>query len=344
MNHTKNNTITPFPTKVAEENKDNKSDQELQLDRFGEMLQTESIKRTLNNTYDEIQQNCDSLRGSFKCEKDLLDIIEEKIKQYTPDQLEQYLKSNEHVEEFFTDPETGKPVELTIDTTKDREIEFKRGYLVYIKTSQEAFANIDAKFDELDNYTKEMNIEIQDAVNALSDNVLAYISSLTDKANAMDDTPLKKKLLTTIKHIRSGYDMTVFSEVLDKYPSVAEKCVKELEQEVTIQTIGKRYQDKLASHGVKTSLVRFASDIDHNKQSFEEIMLVREEQYIVPDLFIYSLIRFFAMADWSNNDIHKAHASISLVLERLMRNEFIDEVKTDIINSIVKYIAKFKTN
>ena len=73
-------------------------------------------------------------------------------------------------------------------------------------------------------------------------------------------------------------------------------------------------------------------------------MLIREEQYIVPDLFVFSLIRFFAMANWSDPDIRKAHASVSLVIKKLLANEFIDEVKKDIIDAIVTYIAKFEVN
>ena len=74
-------------------------------------------------------------------------------------------------------------------------------------------------------------------------------------------------------------------------------------------------------------------------------MLVRNEQYIVPDLFVYSLIRFFAMADWNkDNNIRKAHASVILVIRKLIKNEFVDDVKKDVIDSIVKYLAKFEVN
>ena len=311
------------------------------IKKLTEIVQVESVKNELSYQTEELHKKQQSLLATIK--DDNPDYITERLKNYTVDELEEKLHNDDFVDSFFVDPETNQPVEFTVTfESKSREMDFKRGLLSYFKATDETFKKIDEEFETLDKATKDINIEIQDAVKSLSDNVLAYISMLTDKANAMENETLKNKLLTTIKYIRSGYDMTVFAEAVDQHPTIAKKCVTELNNDSIIKKTGARYLAKLKSNKINANLIDFASDIQDGKKSFEELILVRDEQYIVPDLFVYSLIRFFAMADWNNdNNIRKAHASILLVMRKLIKNEFVDDVKQDVIDSIVKYLAKF---
>lgn len=315
------------------------------IENLSKLVHSEAIKKDLANSVEEIKEKADSFRACLKGVDADKEFIDKKLEEYTVDQLETLLKNNDFVESFFVNPDTGEKLEMTIKfDSKQREMEFKRGLLAYFKSSQEAYIQIDKQFEELDKATAELNVGLSEACNALSDNVLTYVSAMTDKANEVTDEKVKAKMLRTLKYIKAGYDMSIFSEMLDEYPSVAKKVAAELTHEPTIQRIGKQYASKLKANKVKLSLVAFASDIESGKKSFEEIMLIREEQYIVPDLFVFSLIRFFAMANWSDPDIRKAHASVSLVIKKLLANEFIDEVKKDIIDAIVTYIAKFEVN
>lgn len=315
-----------------------------QIEDLTKIIHAESYKKDMSKQYEELQKNVTDMKSKIKGLDSEKDFIDEKLEKYTIDELEKMLKKDDVVQDFFTDPETGKPLDLTINfDSKEREIEFKRGYLVYVKSTQEAFKKIDEEYAKLDEATKEFNVEINKACYDLSDNVLSYISMMTDKANAMEDEVAKKKILKTLKYLKSGYDMSIFTEVLDEHPTVANKCIKELTKEVDIQRIGKRYGSKLKSFNVKSSLIPYTSDITSGRKSFEELVLIRGDQYVIPDLFVFSLIRFFGMADWSDGNIRKAHASVGLTIKKLLANEFADDVKKDVIDSIVAYLAKFPT-
>lgn len=315
-----------------------------QIEDLTKIIHAESYKKEMSKQYEELQKNVSEMKSKIKGLDSEKDFIDEKLEKYTVEELEKILKKNDVVEDFFTDPSTGEPLDLTINfDSKEREIEFKRGYLVYVKSTQEAFKKIDEEYAKLDDATKEFNMEINEACYALSDNVLSYISMMTDKANAMEDEVAKKKILESLKYLKSGYDMTIFSEVLDQHPTVAKNCVRELTREVDIQRIGKRYGSKLKTFNAKSSLIPYTSDITSGRKSFEEMVLIRGDQYVIPDLFVFSLIRFFGMADWSDGNIRKAHASVGLTIKKLLANEFADDVKKDVIDSIVTYLAKFPT-
>ena len=302
----------------------------------------ENLKHELNHQSVELHDKQKSLYSTIKDYDSENNFIDEKLKQYTVDELEVKLKNDEFVDSFFVNPLTNEPMEMTIDfESKQKELEFKRGLLVYFKSTQEAFDKIDEEYDKLDEATREMEVNVKEALSTLSDNVLAYIDMLKDRADAMTDEKKKKELLKTIKYIRSGYDFSIYADIIDEHPSVASRCVEELTKEVKIQEVGKRYASKLKSNKVRVSLIEFASDIHSNKKSVEELVLIRDDQYIIPDLLVFSLIRFYAMADWNDVNIRKSHASVCLVLRKLLANDMIEEVKKSVIDSIVAYLKKF---
>ena len=312
------------------------------IEKLSQVVQIENMKHELNHQAVELHDKQNSLYATIKDYDSENNFIEEELKKYSVEELEKKLKDDSFVESFFVNPLTQEPMEMTVDfENKAKEMDFKRGLLVYFKSTQEAFSKIDEEYDKLDEATREMQANVKDALNTLSDNVLAYIELLSDKANDMEDGKNKKALLKTIKYIRSGYDMSIYSEAIDEHPSIADRCVKELGKESDIQSFGKRYMSKLKTAKVRVSLIEFASDIQSNKKSFEELVLIRDEQYIVPDLFVYSLIRFFAMADWNDVDVRKAHASICLVIRKLLTNDMVEDVKAQVVDAIAAYLKKF---
>lgn len=310
--------------------------------KLQEVVQIESVKQDLEYQTNELHKQQQSLLASIKDYNDS-DYIQEKLKGYTMEQLETLLKDEDVVNSFFIDPMTGKPAEFNIDfPDKNREIEFKRGLLTYFKATDEAFDRIDAEYEKLDEATKEFDDNVKDSIAALSDNVLGYIQYMTDKAVLIEDSYERNKLLTSLEYIRSAYDMTIYKDIIVQYPSIADKCVGELTNERVLKDIGQRYITKLQKNNVHANLIDFVSDIQSGKKSFEELVLIRDEQYIVPDLFVYSLIRFFAMSKWSDPNVKKAHASMVLVIRKLIKNEFVDEVKVKVITAITEYLKMFK--
>lgn len=343
-----NNSTCQFVDEAAIESKNTDANNDVEtmakIEDLSKLVHMEAVKNDLASHMDTLHAENAKLMGTIKGLDSEKEFLDEKLKEYTSDSLAKHLRSDKNVLDFFINPDTGVTLEMNIPfESREREIEFKRGFLVYLKTTQEAFDKIDEQFDELDKYTAEMNADIKSACDVLSDNVLTYISYMKDKADAIEDEKTKKKMLESLRYIKSGYDLSIYAEVIEKHPSVASKCVSELQKEVDIQRVGARYAKKIESNGIKMSLVNFASDIQSGKKSFEELTLVKDEDYKLPDLLVYSLIRFFSMADWSDNNIKKAHASVSLVLKKLLNNEFEEDIKTQVVDSIRTYLSMFPT-
>lgn len=314
-----------------------------ELDSLVNFVNVESAKSELSSTAKELEAQQHRITERLSGGEDNRDFLNERLAKMTLEECEAHLKSDDNVIKFFINEETGEEIVIDIDfESKTKEIDFKRGLLVYLKSSQEAMAKIDEEYKKLDEATQEMNMNVKEVCKELSDNTLSYIRYMKDKANALEDEGTKKKILETMKYIESGYTMEVFKEVITKHPSVGEKCANELTKEAQVAQIGERYTKHLNRNNVKASLIPFVSDSLGTSRSFEEEVLIKDDQYTVPDLFVYSLIRYFAMADWSNDNIRKAHASIILVIKRLLANDFDEAVKADIIANIVEYLRMFK--
>lgn len=317
---------------------------ENEIDQLSQIIHAQAYKKEMLRQTESIQDKVNELKGTIKGLDMDKEFIDEMLKSYTVEQLESRLKNDDAVEAFFINPETGEPLEMNIEfESKAREIEFKRGLLVYIKSSQDTFEKIDKAMEELDKETEEFQKNIGEVTYSLSDNVLTYINYMKDRLNLMEEGRDKRHMTKLVKYLESGFTFEVFADVIKKYPTVAPKCISELKNEQNIKNIGARYGAKLKTNKIPVSLIGFASDITEGRKSLEELLLIRGEQYIIPDLFIYSLIRFFAMEDWNDGYVRKLHASVSLTLKKLLNNEFTEEVKNDVINSMVDYLKLFPT-
>lgn len=314
-----------------------------QLDALANQLNIESVKSDLSNKQEALRSHRENMAKAITGGEDSLDQIVEMLKKFdTVKELQDYLnKGKENVERFFG--ETNATVDVDFDDY-GRELEFKKGFLVYLKESEIAYANIDAEYAKLDEYQKEFELNMKEVATQLADNVLGYIAMLRDKAQTFTDEKKKQNLLDAADYIESGYTYKIFGDTLDNHPSVKTNCIKELEEAkkdkgAQFSSIGGRYLKKKEKHS-KASLIGFISDYEKGHKSFEEYILV-EGQYEYTDLFVYSLIRWFAMADWSDKKITALHSSVCMVLKKVVDNTIDPDVKADVINAIIDYLKKF---
>lgn len=313
------------------------------IDRLSKYIHVQGIKDSLNNEVDKVNGARQELLGSLTgldCEKDF---IQEKLDKFnTLDELKEYLVSDSNVENFYVNDETGDVIDISIDIDdKKRQLQFKRELLIYLKTTDIANAAIDREYEELEKATAEMDMSLKEACIQLSDNVLAYIAYLRTNADSCEDETTRKKIIESAKYIESGYTFEVLQEVLDEHPSVIKNTVNELIRQRDVDRIGKRYTDKLRRYNVNVSLIPLVSN-GNDVRSVEEYVLIRDDEYKLPDLFMYSTIRYFAMADWDNENVKRFHASIALVIKRLISNDLDEEVKDRVITYMIKYLAQFE--
>ena len=313
------------------------------IERLSKVVQAEATKQQYENTINEIKQKQEQMLDCIDGLTSDKDVVHEKLNGWKLEDLKKYIYASEkNTNEFFTNDATGEVLSINIETDdKGKILEFKRNLLIYLKTTDETWEKIDEEYKKLDEATAEFNENVHDAVYQLSDSILTYIGYLKDKANAMEDGPEKKALLKGIRYEESGYTMDVYRESYEKHPSAIEHCKDDIKSGRRVQQIGARYIDKLQRVRTSVSLIPFVSDEGKTK-SFEEIVLV-EDDYEIPDLFVFSLIRYFSMADWSDPNIKRAHSVISLVIKRLISNDFEDEeVKNNVKTAIIEYLKIFK--
>ena len=305
-------------------------------------IHTQGIKDSLSNELDKVESARDELLGSLTGLNNEKDFIQDKLDTFeSVEALQEYLKSDKNVEDFFVNEANGETIELSvaIDDEK-RSLQFKRELLIYLKTTDVAHDAIDKEYEALEKATAEMDENLREACIQLSDNVLAYTMYLKDKANESSDEILKKKILDSAKYIESGYTFEVLQDVIDEHPSVLKNTVKELLSGTGVSNIGNRYTDKLKRFGIKVSLIPLVSN-GTSVRSIEENVLIKDDEYKVPDLFIYSTIRYFAMADWNDENVKRFHASIALSMKRLISNDLAEEVRQNLIARMVEYLAQF---
>ena len=325
-----------------EENKELTLDDMKQLTDF---IDSEAQKHMIEEETKRCQEINDEVLSHITSGEGERDLLLDKLKELSLAEVNRKINSHNKkafIDNLFTNQD-GDELVIDIDfDTPEKELDFKCGLVTMLKTSQEAMEKIDEEQRKLDEATIEINRDIQQACKELSDNVLAFISLKREEYNNCPDEKIKAKGLETLRYIESAYTMDIYKDIVDRYPSTIDNCIRELKHEESVKKIGKRYTDKLKRNNVKISLIQYASDISIGTKSFEEIMLIKDDQYTIPDLFVFSLIRYFAMADWNNVNIRKAHASICLNIKKLFNNEFDDAVKADIIDAIVDYLDRFK--
>lgn len=314
-----------------------------QIETLSKYVHMEGIKSSLNDELSKTVEAKNELLGSLTGLDNEKDFLSEKLANFKSTQeLSLYLKNDKNLEEFFVNPETGETLELSIDIEdKQREKDFKRELLIYLKTTDDAYAAIDKEFEEMEKATDEINADLKEVCTQLSDNVLNYVGYLEDKAKEMEDKEAAAKLLKATKYIKSGYTLEVFNESLDKYPSVARHTVEELINKKGIDTVGQRYLKKLRANEIKVSLIPLISNPENNVLSIEKSVMIKDDEYIMEDLFIYSIIRYFSMANWDDANIKRAHASIALVMKRLISGELDADVKNDVLTAMTKYLKRF---
>ena len=269
------------------------------------------------------------------------DIIQEKLDQVTMEELQSKVKTKEGIEWFYTDDNTGEVLDVSIEGNEARKLDFKREMLIYLKYSNDAMTGIDEEQKKLDTATAEAQKEIKEQLTVLSDNILLFIDYLKDKVDKIDDSKEKKKLLNEIKYIESGFTLEVFNEKLDKFPTMIKHTLEDIKNMKRVSEIGGIYKRKLGSNKVVANLFIFVED--DIKKSFEATMLLPEDYPAgMENLFVFSLIRFFAMQDWNNYLIRKLHSSIIMTLKKLKEDEFEEEVRENVLTAIKNYLARFK--
>lgn len=292
-------------------------------------------------TINTMQKNKDRLLSHF--EDDLpTSTIEDKVAKFkTLEELGDFLSTPENINSFFTDEE-GTVSFVSSDgenaVTEEEDLEFKKGFLLYIRQMQFIQDEIDEVMSEFNKETSKMNEEMNSSMRDFVSEYMDYIIS-TKKQIEQSDSPNKEEALHDLNFIESGLTFSEIIKVYEEHPSILENTLKDSMSEHFLFGIGKQYKVALKKAHTNTSLITFLTESP--KTSFEAMYLPKNayrEGY--EGLFIFSLIRFFSKQYWSSN-VKKMHISIVVILQRFIKDEMDDATKDAYIENITNYLNKF---
>lgn len=271
------------------------------------------------------------------------DFIEERLKQFeTVEALTKAIQTKEQVDEFFTDDD-GNMLSLipqgnqTISEAED--LEFKKGLLVYLKQMELSQNELDEACEEFARESRALTEEIGYTVR---DFVATYMEQIKELRKTIEDTDANKAMISELDHIESGFHFGELMKTFDKHPTIPANTISDMHKDDMIVSLGSRYRTALKRSGVVASLITFISNTDAT--SFEEIYLPPDKyRKGYENLFIFSLIRYFAMEYWTTN-VKKMHASMIVILQRFVNNEMSEEMKAEYVENISTYLNRIYPN
>lgn len=309
------------------------------LNGYANLVGMEARKNSLYAEIDKQKEKVASIQKFIDGPEEEAEFIEEKLREVkTIEELQARIKTEAGLNYFFTNPETGELLGVSDVIEEKKKDEFRRSYLVFLKNNQIAMDGIDAELEKYNQAIDEFDADIKDVMAVMADNVLAYTEYL--RQSIPEDHPNYNKVMRTAKYIDSAYDMTVFNEILDRYPSIIKHTVEDFHSERRTKEIGSRYFKKLASAHITSSLIGFVSDDPADSYEYKAL-LPDQYQRGMENLFVFSLIRFFATESWSDQDVRKCHASVIVALRKLVSPNISDDLKAKMRTAISSYLKRF---
>lgn len=240
------------------------------------------------------------------------------------------------VDIFFTN-DLGEPIDLNLgDITPERELQFKKDLLVYLKATQEYNQKIDEEFAKKEEAEKEFNEEMANCIKLISDNFLIHVQQVEDSLKDPNLTDIQraqgKKRLAAIK---TGYTFEYFIELLDKHPGLKDNVKKDFLNELKKAQIVTNYANKTKKATVNPVLgVMFHND----KVSLERNFLT-DDEYGIEGLVLFYMVRCFSMSGFEGLN-RTMHSSVSLILTKMVKNDISPEFKEEVVTGLRNLAAK----
>lgn len=309
------------------------------LNKYSDIIDLTARQATLNKEISNVYHQKDDMKKYIKekdYSKDPTEMIEEKLKSVKDanDLIKNYLPYPEKVKWFFEDEETGDYVEfVTPKDLKQDMYEFEKDYLLFLKRIQDAMIDYEKISEETSKELEAINADINDIYKTLNDSVLTYVRAL--KENTPRDSDNYEEVMKVCKGIESGYDFSLVFETIEKYPSIPKNTIKDFKSSGKISDIGRRYGVERAKAKTSANLAIFLPRT--------EDMLCIEKQLLpnfylngTEDLFIFILIRWFAINGIRTVEAKKFHASVYNVLMRMTSDKEGDALSEDVQEDVIE--------
>lgn len=309
------------------------------LQKYGEMNAIEARRQNLAS---EVQRNQEQMNNVLKAtfnEGDDVTFVEQKVAACDckdENEFREVLREK-GIAYFFTDPTTNEEISVVDSIPKDRANEFKKDYLIFLFSNMRCMAGIDEEQKKYDEAIAEFDRDSKEVTDLLAGNVLTYTAHV--RRSVSPDSPMYKKVIRSCDYVDSAYNFKVIFDMFEKYPNARKNLLRDFNKPGEISRLGTRYFTKLNSVKIKSSLLPFASTKPEESLEYK-VLAPNQYQKGQEDLFIFTMIRFFAMESWgSDQDVRKFHSSLIVALKRLVDGNMDESTMTLMTNSMADLLA-----
>ena len=258
--------------------------------------------------------------------EDTVKKLSERISNLTPEDLKKMDEEEINNLYKFEDGEIEVALEFK---DKNKEIEFKRDYLVYLRETDIALKQIDGELDKLEAEIKEEEDKIKSLLSEFGD-LSTFMRSKLQEEYDSSDGERKEKIGKVIEAFDDSYTLNRVYEYYTKYSTsnTIDDYYRRAEQ------VFNKFMKAIKKVGLKTDLTSFNN---------LELKFLDEKYHKYPNLFLFSVIKMFSYKrDTITREDGVFLSQLAVNLKSLYADSFKDPEKKQLfINSISKVLDLF---
>lgn len=247
--------------------------------KASQLLKTYERANSLKKMKNEIKQRSEAAFN--KGNSEMASKLEEAVKDLTVEQIE--ILSIEKIDEIYeTAAGKGKDIDFSIDFQGDvnRENEFKRGFLAFIREQAIASEEMDKTINELDAILEEGQSELDRILSEYGNYGELVLASLKERLDTAEGET-KVKIEKMISAFEESYKLTSLVEYVQKYSKA--NIIEDYKHRS--DDVFTRYMRAVSKLGVKVDITKF-SDL--------EAKFLGEEYNKYPNMFLFIVIRMYS--------------------------------------------------
>jgi len=244
---------------------------------------------------------------------DKAEIIDERLASMSVEEVENL--SYSQVEDIYTI--NGEKFELSISfDTHDKEMEFKKDFLVFMKKSSDTMERFDEELAKIEKEIADNQEEFDRVVSTFGNMSNLIRSKLVEKYETATDEGKKELYSLLIKEYDYGFTL---DNVKDFYSTFrARNVLGDYKDDKRSNYIYRKYKKVIQSLGITTDLASFAG---------LEKKFLSEDHQSHPNIFIFAIISM--VASWAKNTNNKNRGlfltQFTINIKNLFYNKFDSE-------------------
>ena len=315
------------------------------LKSYADVIDLATKQSTTNREINNVLKYRDEVQQYMKTTEDIdpMELINAKLNTVANAEVlaNEYLPYPEKVKWFFINDETGKVVDF--DFPEDGKIakdllEFQKDLLLFLKRCDDSIAEYNRISEEADKELKAIKADIDEINRLMGSNVLAFVEAL--KQSVTPESENYKEVMDICTGIMSAYDFSLVFDTVKEYPSVIKNTLDDFKKESRIKDLANRYAIAVDRSRTSVNLITF---LPRSKDvlTIEKAALSKFYRPGTDDLFIFIMIRWFAMNKLDDAKSKKFHAALYHVLYQLLNGQLVDAVSDMVVENMKKLLTLF---